>query len=119
LDPNIFSDARVPNVFAVKYTEDVTIDGVYPISYKAYHTSYPSNSQELRPAFTITIIDPCDAPVSVIASNLVNQEYTITQTAFDYQVPAYAADPVWCAIIYDYTIVSPSGDAALSFDPAT
>ena len=107
------------NVFTVKYTENVLKAGQYPISYKAYYTQYPANFKEKRTAFTVTIIDPCDEPDSVTASILDDQEYTITQTASDYQVPAYAADPVWCAIIYDYTIVSPSGDAALSFDPAT
>ena len=52
-------------------------------------------------------------------STLSAQEYTITQTAFTYQIPVYVSNPTWCAIIYNYTIASATGDAALKFDPAT
>ena len=52
-------------------------------------------------------------------STLSAQEYTITQTAFTYQIPVYASNPTWCAIIYSYTIASAAGDAALTFNPAT
>jgi len=55
----------------------------------------------------------------VTPSTLSAQEYTITQTAFTYQIPVYASNPTWCAIIYSYTIASATGDAALTFNPAT
>ena len=119
LDPLLFEDIRDSNVFTILQTQDVTKDLVYPISYKAYHTNYASNFQVKTTAFTMTVIDPCDAPVSVTASVLTNQEYTITQTTFDYQVPVYTADPLWCEIIYTYGITDISGDAALTFDPLT
>ena len=62
LDTSLFSDVRDANIFTVIYTEDVLKKGTYPISYKAYYSSYPGNFEEKRTAFTVTIIDPCDAP---------------------------------------------------------
>ena len=75
----------------------------------------------LADPFTITIADPCDAPVSVVASTLTNQEYTITDNVAPYTVPIYTADPAWCAIWYTYTITDVSDDAGLTFndDPLT
>ena len=64
----------------------------------------------------MTIIDPCDAPVSLVPSTPTDQEYTITQNKFSYQVPAFDADPVWCAITYSYQIFDIAGDASLTFD---
>ena len=78
LDTAIFDDARDVNKFNILYSQDVTKAGQYQISYRAYFTLYSSNFKENRTAFTITIIDPCDNPVSVTASTLANQEYTIT-----------------------------------------
>jgi hypothetical protein len=34
-------------------------------------------------------------------------------------VPVYTADPVWCAITYNYSITTPDGDAAVTFDLTT
>ena len=70
LNTSLFDDARTPNIFSILETQDVTLDGTYPISYRAYHTLYPVNVQEKRTAFTMTVIDPCDAPVGVAASTL-------------------------------------------------
>ena len=67
----------------------------------------------------MTVIDPCDNPVKVTKSALTDQEYTITQNIFDYQVPAFTADPSWCKITYSYTITDVTGDDALTFDPVT
>ena len=64
-------------------------------------------------AFTIVVIDPCDSPVSIIPSTLSDQEYTITQNKFTYQVPVYTSDPSWCEITYSYTITDFAGDAAV------
>ena len=75
LDPLLFNDTRDPsniNTFTILQTQDVTKKGTYPISYRAYHTSYASNVQVKTTAFTMTLIDPCDIPVSVTASVLAN-----------------------------------------------
>ena len=74
---------------------------------------------ENRIAFTVLVIDPCDIPVSLTASTLTDQEYTITQDLFTYQVPVYTVDPAWCAITYTYIITDPAGDAAVLFDDST
>ena len=51
--------------------------GTYPIKYQAYYQSYSAN-KITSDAFTITVIDPCDNPVSVTSKILAAQEYTIT-----------------------------------------
>ena len=81
MDTSIFLDDRTtPGAFnlASIYTEDVLKKGSYPIKYRVYHTLYPTNIVTLATPFTVQIMDPCDAPVSVTASALTNQEYTIT-----------------------------------------
>ena len=83
--------------------------------YRAYYENY-SDNDILSSIFTITVIDPCDEPVSVTSKTLTDQEYTITQAEQTYQVPVYDADPVWCAITYSYEIVDIAGDAAMTFD---
>ena len=93
--------------------------GDYPILYRVSYTTYPDRQVESTVPFTITIVDPCDAPVGVTGSVLTDQEYTITQTALPYTVPVYTSDPVWCDITYSYTITDPSGDPVLSFDALT
>ena len=125
LDTDILLDDRTTggafNLASI-YTEDVLKRGQYPIKYRAYHTTYTTNVVTLADPFTITIADPCDAPVSVVASTLTNQEYTITDDdAVPYTVPVYTADPAWCSIRYTYTITDVSGDAVLTFndDPLT
>jgi len=117
LDITIFEDAS--NNFKVKYNEDVLVKGTYPLTYQVEYVNYGTIFQVQTVPFTVTIIDPCDEPVSVTPAALTGQEYTITQASFDYQTPVYTADPVWCAITYDYSIATPAGDAALTFDPVT
>ena len=101
------------------YTELVEKKGAYPIKYRVYHTLYSANVVTLTDPFIITIIDPCDNPVSVTPSTLSAQEYTITQSAFTYEVPVYVSNPAWCAITYTYSITDTAGSAALTFDPTT
>ena len=58
--------------FKILSTQDVTKEGIYPISYRAYYSKYPSNFVDNSSAFTITVIDPCDDPVSFTASALTD-----------------------------------------------
>ena len=122
LDSVIFLDDRVTSGaynLASKYTELVGKKETYPIKYRVYYTLYSTNIVTLIDPFTITIIDPCDNPVSVTPSTISAQEYTITQPSFSYQVPVYVSNPTWCAIIYTYSITDSAGSAALTFDPTT
>ena len=66
--------------------------------------------------FIITVIDPCDKPVNLAASTVVNQEYTITDISKTYTVPDFTPDPAWCAITYTYSVVDAAGDAAVTFN---
>lgn len=107
------------NQFEILQTQDVLKKGVYPIVMKAYFTNYSSNFEELKPAFTMTIIDPCDDPASFSPSAPVDQIYTITQNAFDYTVPDFVVSPDWCAIDYTYSVADPAGDAAITWTSAS
>ena len=122
LDVSLFDDqqnALTSNSFTVFQTQDVAKAGKYPISYRTYYTNYPTNFVDNLSAFTVTVVDPCDNPVSVTASGPIDQVYTITQTKFDYQVPVFVADPEWCAITYSYSISDIAADKALTFEDTT
>ena len=117
VDPLLFEDFEsATNEFRLLYTEDTSAATVYPITYEVSWTNYPSNSILQTTPFVVELLDPCDDPVSVTPSGLTDQEYTITQGAFDYVVPVYTADPLWCAIEYSYTISDTLGNSALTFD---
>ena len=109
-------DDRAAFNFAVQYTEDVTKANVYPIKYRVYHTNYNTNVVTLADPFVITVIDPCDQPVSLTASTLAAQEYTITDNSKDYQVDAYTSDPAWCDITYTFSVDAVSGGSAVTFN---
>jgi len=68
--------------------------------------------------FVISVIDRCDEQALITAQPLLDQDYTITDTAKLYQVPAYVVDPIWCAITYTYSVTDFAGDRALTFDNA-
>jgi hypothetical protein len=104
---------------AIRSTEDVLLKGEYPIKYRAYFTNYPDNIATLAEPFVITIVDPCDAPVSVAGATLLAQEYTITSSAGSYSIPAFTADPAWCEITYTYSITDEAGSTVTqaTFNP--
>ena len=82
IDPSIFADLRLPaEEFTTLYTEDITKVGLYPIKYRVRLENYPTNVIESPEPFVIEIIDPCSPPTSLVAPALVDQEYTITDTA--------------------------------------
>ena len=118
LDSDIFLDDRSAggHNLAVKYNEDVTKVGIYPVKYRVYHTLYSSNIVTLAEPFVVTIIDPCDKPDSLTASSATAQEYTITADPKTYQVPAFTPVPAWCAITYTYTVDDSSGGGAVAFE---
>ena len=49
-------------------SEDQEIAGTYEILFRVTLSSYPTNSAESETPFTITIINPCDNPTSLIFS---------------------------------------------------
>jgi hypothetical protein len=83
---------------ASKYTELVGKKGTYPILYSVHHSVYATNVVTVTAPFVVTIINPCDYPGSVSTSELSGQDYTITQSSFDYQIPVYTVEPAWCEI---------------------
>ena len=84
-DTRLFSDTRgTPNSFQVLETQLLSDVGVYEITYRVM---YSGKSLVKEFPFTVTIIDPCDEPISITPGVLVDQEYTLMQAAFDYIVP--------------------------------
>ena len=67
--------------------------------------------------FVISVIDPCDKPVSIIAPTLEAQEYTITDSAKTYKIPVFIPDPAWCDINYSYSVDIPAVNSAVTFYP--
>ena len=73
------------NIFTILETEKISKVVNYEISYMVFLQDYPENIEELRSAFTVTIVDPCDAPLGLSPLfNPVDQEYTITEGAIEY-----------------------------------
>lgn len=85
-------------------SEDVDKKGVYRIQYKAFFTAYPENSVSSNEAFTVTIVDPCDSPISLTASVFEAQVYTVTQDKVEYQVPRFTPEPSWCDVSYSHQV---------------
>jgi len=71
LNPELFQDDRATdpaNILKVLYTEKVALKGSYPIKYRVFHTNYPLNTVELDFPFTVTVINACANPVSLLPS---------------------------------------------------
>ena len=68
------------------YTEDTSIVGTWHIVYALWFEEYMEGNyyKVQNDPFTVTIIDPCDTPISVTASILSDQEYTITDRSLVY-----------------------------------
>lgn len=117
LDPVIFSSstAAAPS-FIVNYVEDESLVGQYSILYEVTLRNYPSNTALSLP-FTLTIVDPCDEPVVLIAPVMADQYYTITDHALMYAAPVFSSEPAWCQVTYTYAISEAAGDACVSFNP--
>lgn len=84
---DIFSDDRNTdpiNNFGVLYSQDISRKGSYSFYYRVFHKFYPSNVASLSEPFTITIINSCENPKSLLPSKLLDQDYTITQNSFSY-----------------------------------
>ena len=70
-------------------------------------------------AFTVTIPDPCAEPKELPTTSQVfrDQEYTVTQRAFDYAIDEFTFAPAdFCDITYSYSISYATGDKAVSFE---
>lgn len=54
-------------------------------------------------SFRIKLNDPCDPP-QITANKPNDQEYTLTDTAFDYTAPEFNVNPSFCKVDYETTI---------------
>jgi len=65
----------------------------------------------------LTVLDPCDPPISLTAAALTDQVYTITDTEHpDYTHPDYTIVPPFCPFRYTYstTTILSTGDSAIT-----
>ena len=88
-----------------------------PGNYVVTVTGKAVTSQQTDTAtFVISLVDPCDPPVSITSQGLTNQVYTITDTnATPYTHPVFISDPVYCEIDNTYSETKLSaGDSAIS-----
>ena len=98
------------------YSEDPTLAGERTITLSATFADYAVDPS--TESFTVTIIDPCDNPVSVgldVGESFEDQEYIITDAEKTYLLPSFVADPVWC----DVTVTVVSSSSAVTYDSAT
>lgn len=73
LNAEIFVDdqsASPNNAFRVLYSENVALKGSYKFKYRVYHANYPANVAVQPFPFTITVINSCENPVSLVAPAL-------------------------------------------------
>lgn len=70
LDPAFLFDDRshpVTETFSTMYSEDLSLVGDHTIKYEVFYTDYPMAGGPESEPFTVTVIDPCDEPVSMAA----------------------------------------------------
>ena len=73
--------------------------------------------QEATKTFIITLVDPCDPPISVTGTDFTNQEYTLTDNQKEYTHPAFTVSPGYCPIVYTITeTLLTAGDSAIVND---
>ena len=90
---------------------------VTPGDYVVTITGTAVTSSDTKTAtFTISMVDPCDPPVSITSPGLTDQVYTITDTnAADYTHPAFVSNPTYCPIDYSYSETKLiAGDSAIT-----
>ena len=110
--PELSSDALVLNYVTADYTNGVWLPGDYTYTYQVEDEA----SQTKTFSFVVTLVDPCDGPVSVTPAGLTDQAYTITQTDFaDYTHPDFTVDPSYCPLTYTYVVTDlPNSSSAIT-----
>ena len=63
-----------------------------------------------------TIVDPCQGlnTITLTATSLEDQTYTITDTAHLYEFAAFTVEPVWCTPDYSFTVIPAAGANAIT-----
>lgn len=72
IDPEVFQVDSDSSNLVIRETSNDMKKGVYEILYRVYFTDYPENSVESLEPFVITVLDPCDEPVSLESSLLAD-----------------------------------------------
>ena len=82
-------------------------------------TDYPNTVIPNEAIGTVEFVLECKNPISITASFMVPQEYTISDTAKTYQIMPFTTDPPGCPVTYTYAVGPPAAQDVVSFDEAT
>ena len=86
--------------------------GSYDFRYSIYYDNYPDVGEEQLKPFTVTIVDPCITPKSLVAPEGLSEQiktYTIAGTEILYDIGKFIIKPSWCEVSYSYLIDDPLG----------
>jgi len=85
--------------------------GVYTITIKA---TGEDSGKEVMGTTTLTLVDVCDPPKSLVAATLEDQSYTISDKNHpDYTHPEWTVAPAYCPVSYEYDYTPLPGGATL------
>ena len=94
------NDQAVWNIGPSDY--ETVAPGTYVVTYDVGIEGLPATNQQFT--VSITLVDPCDSPVSLSPIVLTDQRYTITDVMKSYTHDDVVADPVYCPVRYEYSI---------------
>ena len=84
------------------YIDETYKPGVYEVTITG--TAVGSSPLQEKPAtFLLTLLDPCDPPISVTGADFVNQDYTLTDIERSYTHPVFTISPDYCKFEYTFT----------------
>lgn len=87
----------------MKYTEDLSLVGIYPIDFVISSINAPSVSVRQTNAFSVTVTDPCTSATTLTNTGpLQNQDYTLTDSdkVFTIDLNKFIVTPAWCTISF-------------------
>ena len=88
------------------YSMDSNLAGQFEFSLAAHLKDYPTNATPPKAEIAyISIADPCADALSITASTMTDQSYTITQTAKQFQFSAFETSPPNCEATYTFRVV--------------
>ena len=119
LDSNLFELILTDqeSSLTVMYTEDLKVTGSYDFRYLIYYDNYPEVGEEQFKPFTVTIVDPCITPKSLVAPQGLSEQiktYTIAGTGILYDIGKFIIEPSWCEVSYSYLIDDPLGQPVIA-----
>lgn len=98
IDGQLFRDQRLAYTrsFVICQQRILSSVGMHNFRIRAYFTIAPHNYADSA-EFSVKIVDPCDSPSLVTYPVLADQEYTITDSGYEYHLqPKFHVKPELC-----------------------